>query len=272
MAAEFFILPSRVFTSNGVVSPGAKAYFYATGGLTPQNVYTSSSLATPHSNPVVADSGGKFPNIYLNATQTYRVIIKSSDDAVTYDDVDPFNVSGSSTLVNTTIDTAAPNTIKINGNTLTASAGTATLTFPNTTTTIVGRDTTDTLTNKTLTSPTINTPSIVTPTFTGTPIESTYTITDGAAFEINPANGSIQAVVLTASRTPKGTNFQNGQSVLLSVDDGTAYTLTWTDTTFGASGVKWIGTAPTLATTGLTWITLFKRAGQVYGVHVGNSS
>ena len=41
-------------------------------------------------------------------------------------------------LSNKTIDTAAPNTIKLNGNTLTASAGTATLTFPNVTDTMVG--------------------------------------------------------------------------------------------------------------------------------------
>jgi hypothetical protein len=126
----------------------------------------------------------------------------------------------------------------------------------------------ETLTNKTLT-----TPAITTPTLTGTPIEDVYTITDGAAFEIDPANGSIQAVTLGANRTPKGTNFTNGQSILLSVDDGTAYTLTWTDTTFGASGVTWIGgTAPTLATTGKTWLSFWKVGGQVYGTRIGASA
>jgi hypothetical protein len=54
------------------------------------------------------------------------------------------------TLTNKTIDTAGTNTLKINGNTLAATAGTATLTFPNSTDTIVGRATTDTLTNKTI--------------------------------------------------------------------------------------------------------------------------
>lgn len=67
--------------------------------------------------------------------------------------------AATATLTNKTIDTAGPNTIKINGNTLAASAGTATVTIPNATDTLVGRDTTDTLTNKTLTSPVINSPT-----------------------------------------------------------------------------------------------------------------
>jgi hypothetical protein len=49
-----------------------------------------------------------------------------------------------------------------------AVAGTNTLTLPPTSSdTLVGKATTDTLTNKTLTSPTINTPTIATPTITG---------------------------------------------------------------------------------------------------------
>ncbi|WP_221795934.1 phage tail fiber protein [Aquisediminimonas sediminicola] len=111
------------------------------------------------------------------------------------------------------------------------------------------------------------------PVITGAILEDIYTIADGAAFEIDPGNGTIQAVVLGASRTPKATNFANGESVTLSVDDGTAYALTWTDTTFGASGVKWVGgTAPTLAATGLTWVTLWKVGGQVYGALTGASA
>lgn len=60
------------------------------------------------------------------------------------------------TLTGKTIDTAGTNTIKVNGNTLAAAAGTGTITFFITNDTVVGRATTDTLTNKTLTAPAIN--------------------------------------------------------------------------------------------------------------------
>jgi hypothetical protein len=101
-------------------------------------------------------------------------------------------------------------------------------------------------------------------------LDTVFTITDAAAFEINPTNGGIQVITLGASRTPKGTSFTAGQSVTLMVNDGTAYTLTWTDTTFGTGGVIWVGdAAPTLATTGYTIIQLWEVGTQVYGALVG---
>jgi len=123
---------------------------------------------------------------------------------------------------------------------------------------------TQTLTNKTLTDPAI----------IGAILEDIFTITDGAAFEIDPGNGTIQLITLGASRTPKATNFANGESVTLMVNDGSAYTLTWTDATFGGSGVVWKtdgGNAPTLNTTGYTIMVLFKVGGQVYGARVGDA-
>lgn len=135
--------------------------------------------------------------------------------------------------------------------------------------------------------------TLASPTFTGTPLAPTaakgtnttqlattafvmealngyFQITDAAAFEIDPDNGHIQYVTLTANRTPKATNFENGQSVVLHIDDGaSAYTMTWSDTTFGPSGVKWIGTVPTLPTTGWGVVILWKFGGQVYGKYAG---
>ncbi len=129
---------------------------------------------------------------------------------------------------------------------------------------IVTPTNTQTLTNKTLTDPAI----------TGTILEDVYTITDGAAFEIDPGNGSVQLITLGAARTPKATNFAAGEAVTLMVDDGSAYTITWTDATFGGTGVVWKtdgGVAPTLNTTGYTTIVLWKVGSQVYGARVGDA-
>jgi len=109
------------------------------------------------------------------------------------------------------------------------------------------------------------------PAIVGTILEDVYTISDGAAFEVDPGNGSIQLITLGASRTPKATNFAAGESITLMVNDGTAYTLTWTDTTWGASGVIWKGgSAPTLATSGYSVIQFWKVGSQVYGASVGD--
>ena len=122
---------------------------------------------------------------------------------------------------------------------------------------------------QTLTSKTLTDPAII-----GTILEDVFTITDGAAFEIDPGNGSIQLITLGASRTPLATNFAAGEAITLMVDDGTAYTLTWTDATFGGSGVVWKtdgGVAPTLNTTGYTVIVFWKVSTQVYGARVGDA-
>lgn len=109
------------------------------------------------------------------------------------------------------------------------------------------------------------------PVITGCILEDVYTIVDGAAFEVDPGNGSVQLITLGASRTPKATNFVAGESVTLMIDDGSGYTLTWSDTTWGTGGVTWVGgSAPTLATTGYTVIQFWKVGTKVYGFRVGD--
>jgi hypothetical protein len=134
-------------------------------------------------------------------------------------------------------------------------------------------DETGTGANVFATSPTLVTPVLTKPTLIGTTTEDTHAFSSAAGFEIDPDNGSIQLLILTGDHTPKGTNFKDGQKILLLVSDGSGqypYTINWTDTTFGYSGVEWLsGEAPQLATSGYTAIELSKAYGQVRGALLG---
>jgi hypothetical protein len=84
-----FIPPiARATDANSDSLSGALFYFYVTGTTTPATTYTTNALSVAHANPVVADSGGKFPNIYLDPTITYRAVMKTSGGATVFD-VDP---------------------------------------------------------------------------------------------------------------------------------------------------------------------------------------
>jgi hypothetical protein len=99
-------------------------------------------------------------------------------------------------------------------------------------------------------------------------IDTVYAITDGANFEIDPVNGNVQTITLGAARTALATNFAAGQSIVLGVDDGTAYALTWPTMTWVVSGGS--GAAPTLATSGYTWVMLWKQGSTLFGSIVGS--
>lgn len=113
-------------------------------------------------------------------------------------------------------------------------------------------------------------PTVSGPTINAGYIEQVYAVVDAAGVAISPTNGSLQTWTLGASRTPTAGTWTAGASLTLHIDDGTAYTITWTDSSFGTGGVKWVGgTAPTLATSGYTVIELWKIGTQVYGALVG---
>ncbi len=99
--------------------------------------------------------------------------------------------------------------------------------------------------------------------------DTVYAITDGAEFAIDPENGAVQTVTLGASRTPVLANFSSGQTVVLGINDGTAYAVTWTSIapTWVRSGGA--GSAPTLHTTDYTWVLLWKVGSTVYAAEIG---
>lgn len=120
---------------------------------------------------------------------------------------------------------------------------------------------TDTLSNKTLVAPII----------TGTIVEDVYawaSTSGSVTTELEPANGSIQTVTLTGSITSLTDNIAAGEAITLIINDGTAYTITWPTTTW----VNNAGAAPTLATTGVTVVALWKVSTTLYGALVGDGS
>jgi hypothetical protein len=79
MSSTLFTTPrSREFTPSGTVLSGAKLYFVVSGTSTPSPVYYDSALTTPHADPVVADTGGLFPAIWLDSSVSYDVTLKNS--------------------------------------------------------------------------------------------------------------------------------------------------------------------------------------------------
>jgi hypothetical protein len=65
--------------------PGATLTFYAAGTTTPQPVYTTSALTTPHPNPVTANAAGQFPPIYYDDALQYRALLRDATNVLLWD-------------------------------------------------------------------------------------------------------------------------------------------------------------------------------------------
>lgn len=91
MASQVYYSPFiPAFSSNGAPVPGAKIYFFYTGTNTKAPVYLDSGMSTPSSNPVQADLAGRFPNLYVDDSITYRVRLTTSTGAPIGSDIDPY--------------------------------------------------------------------------------------------------------------------------------------------------------------------------------------
>lgn len=97
--------------------------------------------------------------------------------------------------------------------------------------------------------------------------ENVFAITEASSMALDPDNGMIQTLTLTDHRTVTD-SLTTGQSMLLIIQTSASntYTLTWPT-------IKWKGgSAPTLSTTDVTAVELFKVGTQLYGVSVGDLS
>jgi len=97
-------------------------------------------------------------------------------------------------------------------------------------------------------------------------LETVYAVT-GTTPAIAATNGNVQTWTLSGNSTPTD-GLNAGESITLMIDDGSAYTITWTSLVD-----QWIGgSAPTLATTGYSVVELWKVSTTVYGAYVGDAS
>jgi len=88
-----FIDPIPQYTNDaGEPLAGGKLYFYDSGTTSFRNTYSDAGLTTANANPVILDSAGRPPSIFLQGN--YKLVITDSND-VQLSERDP--VSGSST-------------------------------------------------------------------------------------------------------------------------------------------------------------------------------
>lgn len=93
MAGRILVPDLRAFDTNGDPISGAKLYSYQSGTTTNLAVYTADDLATPETNPVVADSAGRFPDLYAASETAYRIVVKDAS-GITLNDSDPVYAQG----------------------------------------------------------------------------------------------------------------------------------------------------------------------------------
>lgn len=69
-------LPYMTVVDNvGVPIPGALMFFYVSETDTPQNTYADAGLTVANANPVVANAAGMFPNVWLDPSLVYKVVL-----------------------------------------------------------------------------------------------------------------------------------------------------------------------------------------------------
>src|SRR6185369_1666100 len=78
-----FVIPVAQVGAGIQIADGAKLYFYETKTRNPLNVYSDAEMTIAHTQPVVADENGFFPDIFYAAT--YKVILDNKVDNQQYE-------------------------------------------------------------------------------------------------------------------------------------------------------------------------------------------
>jgi hypothetical protein len=204
---------------------------------------TPDNVSTPLERMRITSSGnvgiGIVPAVALDVLGVIEAQAAAAQDAIRLQGRAGGTSSFSVTLVPTT---------------LTASR---TLTLPDASTTVVGTDATQTLTNKTLTNPTVT-----------NYVETRFTANSSTAITLDLANGTMQDITLTGSATITMPTAVAGKSFILLLRSGSgSYAVTW-------STVKWSGgIIPVVTTTAsrLDIYSFFSDGTNWYGITVNQN-
>lgn len=222
----------QFFDDNGVPLAGGLIYTYLSGTSTPATTYTSSSGATPNTNPIVLDAAGRVPEeVWLTDDVQYRLVLQTALAVQIWvkDNISGFLSNAGRPVVApseaTPSQTAAGSLVwNTTSQVLTSGNGSGRVTF-------VDTATAQTLTNKRI-SPRNQSVGVVTSPFTPDP-----TLYDNIFL-----NGISTALTINAPAA----GASNGQRLLFRLlDNGTARALTW-NAAYRPIGV----TLPTTTTAG----------------------
>ena len=233
---------------------------YAWSGSAWQAISTTTSYSAPTLGSTTIGSGSTVTNVVgltINSTTipTSATLTKTSDNLSVFAATTSAQLSGvisdetgSGQLVFSTLPTFGTSGIKLSGSTSGttqllsgATAGTSVITLPIATDTLVGKATTDTLTNKTLTTPTIN-GATISGTFTSTATISggtennltlTGTLTAGGGAGTSGYLLSTTGTGVQWITAPSSLPSQTGNANKILKTDGT--TASWTSTIDGGS-------------------------------------
>lgn len=228
--------------------------------------YTSSGTTLSRNTILESSNSGSAVNFAAGSKVVF--VTYPAEKAVTLDGVETLTnktINGSSnTITNVSLSTGVTGTLPVaNGGTGITSFGSGVATFLGTpSSSNLAAAVTDETGSGALvfgTSPTLSGA-----TFNDGFTEEVFAVT-GTTPALSPTNGSIQTWTLSGSSTPTAGTWAAGQSLTLMIDDGTAYTVTWSSLAVTWSG----GSAPTLATSGYTVIELWKVGTTIYGALVG---
>lgn len=79
MSNRMSALEYQPITASGEVLPGAQLQTYFSQTTTPITTFQDSALTIPHTNPIVADAAGRFPEIFLSISE-HRMVLSDADD------------------------------------------------------------------------------------------------------------------------------------------------------------------------------------------------